>query len=161
MAHAVMANGVNVLALAAVNATGSPLIGDTKHFWATPFEENAEFGGYGMPHPWPDNAKVALTKAGQRVAGANTTLAVVVTDAALNASQAKRLATAAHDGFARALYPVHTPADGDLAFAASTGERDIANEALLDLGILAGNTVARAIARGVFEALRDQANQAG
>jgi L-aminopeptidase/D-esterase-like protein len=85
----------------------------------------------------------------------NTTLAVVVTDIELNAAQAKRIAIAAHDGFARALYPVHTPGDGDLVFVASTGKVSVDEETLLDLGVLAGNVVSRSIARGVYEAMQE------
>jgi len=153
MADAELDGGGTVVAAAAVNALGSPLVGDTQHFWAAPFEENDEFGGKGYPHPWPDDAKQGRTKSGQRVAGMNTTLAVVVTDIALTAAQAKRVAIATHDGFARALYPVHTPGDGDLVFVASTGTLAADEEALLDLGVVAGNTTARAIARGAYEAM--------
>ena len=152
-ADSLPAGGV-LFAAAAVNAAGSPHIGDTHHFWAAPFEQQAEFGGYGYPHPWPDDARVGRTKSGQRVAGANTTLGIVVTNVSLTAGQAKRVAISSHDGFARALYPVHTPADGDLVFVASTGEVELNQEALLDLGVLAGNTMARAIARGVYEAIQ-------
>ncbi len=148
--------GGHIMAAAAVNAVGSPLVGDTEHFWAAPFEENDEFGGRGYPHPWPADAREGRTKSGQRVAGANTTLGIVVTDIALTAAQAKRIAVSAHDGFARALYPVHTPADGDLIFVASTGEVAVSEEALLDVGVLAGNVMARAIARGAYEAMRSE-----
>ena len=84
--------------------------------------------------------------------------AFLVKDPHLDSGQAKRIAIAAHDGFARALYPVHTPADGDLIFVASTGALSIDAEALLDLGVLAGNVTARAIARGVYEAMQDEHN---
>ena len=154
MASAQLAGGGQIMAAAAVNAIGSPLIADSEHFWAAPFEENNEFGGRGYPHPWPMDAKEGRTKSGQRVAGANTTLVIVVTDIALDAAQAKRVAIATHDGFARALYPVHTPADGDLAFVASTGKHQVDDEALLDLGVVAANVTARAIARGVYEAMQ-------
>ncbi|MEM7002209.1 MAG: P1 family peptidase [Pseudomonadota bacterium] len=153
LAATTLSDGTQIMALAAVNAAGAPTIGDTHHYWAAPFEEDAEFGGYGLPHPWPQDAKVPRTKAGQRVAGANTTLACVITNAALTAAQAKRLAVASHDGFARALYPVHTPADGDLVFTAATGHRPLDDEVLMDLGIAAGNVTARAIAVGVHAAL--------
>ncbi|MEM7080169.1 MAG: P1 family peptidase [Pseudomonadota bacterium] len=143
----------NIMAFAAVNAAGAPTVGDTHHYWAAPFEEDDEFGGYGFPHPWPVDAREPRTKAGQRVAGENTTLAIVVTDIELDAASANRIAVNAHDGFARALYPVHTPADGDLIFAASTGRVAIDAERLMDLGTLAANTVARAIAVGVHAAL--------
>lgn len=155
MAGARFASG-HVIAGVALNALGSPLIGDTHHFWAAPFEEDEEFGGHGYPHPWPSDAKTGRTKSGQQVAGMNTTLAVVITDLALTAAQAKRVSIAAHDGFARALYPVHTPADGDLAFVASTGKREIAPSQLLELGVIAGNVTARAIARAAYTAMQQQ-----
>ena len=158
MASANLVDGT-VFAAVAVNAAGSPMVGDTPHFWAAPFEENNEFGGLGYPHPWPQDAKEGRTKSGQRVAGANTTLGLVITDIALTSAQAKRIAISAHDGFARALYPVHTPADGDLIFVASTGAIEVDDEALLDLGVQAGNTTARAIARGVYESMRANIKQ--
>ena len=151
-----MDNGATILAFAAVNAAGSPLVGDTRHFWAAPFEQDNEFGGYGYPHPFPGDAHVPRTKSGQRVAGANTTLAIIVTDAVLDSAGAKRLAIAGHDGFTRALYPVHTPADGDLVFAASTQQVTLDSEAFMDLGVEAANVVSRAIARGVYEAITNQ-----
>ena len=77
-----------------------------------------------------------------------------MTDVALNAAQAKRIAIAAHDGFARALYPVHTPADGDLIFVVSTGAVTLGEEELLELGVLGANVTSRAIARRCFEAIQ-------
>jgi D-aminopeptidase len=93
-------------------------------------------------------------KGGPAVAsGENTTLAVVVTDALLTKPQARRLAIIAQTGFARAIYPVHAPLDGDIVFAAATGAKPIDPlVGLTELGMLAANTVARAIARGVYEA---------
>ena len=60
----------------------------------------------------------------------------------------------AQTGLARAIYPVHTPLDGDVVFAASTGKKPLADpiHALAALGALAANALARAIARGVYEA---------
>ncbi|NKB98404.1 MAG: peptidase T4 [Pseudomonadales bacterium] len=150
---------ISVMAFAAVNAVGSPLIADTKHFWAAPFERNNEYGGRGFPNPWPADADTPRTKAGQRVAGANTTLAIVVTDAVLTPSQAKRIAMASHDGFARALYPVHTSADGDLTFVASTGRKTVTDDQLIDIGIQAANVVSRAIARGVYVSMQEESKQ--
>ena len=86
-------------------------------------------------------------------ASENTTLAVVVTDALLTKPQARRLAIIAQTGFARAIYPVHAPLDGDVVFAAATGAKPIDPFiGLTELGMVAANTVARAIARGVYEA---------
>jgi len=138
--------------MVALNAVGSPLIGDTAHYWAAPFEENNEFGGMGLPEPWPEDAKVGRTKSGQLVAGANTTLAIIVTDLALSPSQAKRVSISAHDGFARALYPVHTMADGDLIFTASTGRVSLEDEKILELSVIAANVTTRAIGVAAYEA---------
>ncbi|MBB4301769.1 L-aminopeptidase/D-esterase-like protein [Rhodobium orientis] len=152
-ASTVLASGHTVGALVAVNALGSATIGDTGHFWAAAFEEDGEFGGLGWPRPTPETARAIRTKSGAKP-GTSTTIAVVATDAILTKAEAKRLATAAHDGIARALWPAHTPLDGDLVFAASTGKRPLADpvgDSIL-LGAAAAATLARAIARGVHAA---------
>lgn len=83
----------------------------------------------------------------------NTTIALVATDATLTKAQALRLAMVAHDGLARAIYPVHTPLDGDTVFAASTGKRPAPDlMAFAELGALAANVLARAVARGIYQA---------
>jgi L-aminopeptidase/D-esterase-like protein len=146
-------NGITVAALAAVNAVGAVTVGDAGHFWAAPFEVGQEFGGRGLPHPLPlDAARVRLksTQSPGRPAE-NTTLAVVATDARLTKRDAKRLAVMAHDGLARAVFPVHTPVDGDIVFSIATGQVDAAHD-IVALGSAAAVTVARAIARGVYEA---------
>jgi D-aminopeptidase len=145
------ADGHLVGALAAVNAVGSVLVDRGPWFWAAPFEQDSEFGGRGLPEPLPAGALEPRTKITAR---ANTTLVVVATDAILTKAQAKRLAVMAQSGLSRAIYPVHTPLDGDLVFAVSTGQRPLSDPllALTKLGTLAANVVARAIARGVFEA---------
>ena len=61
--------------------------------------------------------------AGAGSAGEQTTLAVVATNAPLTKTQATKVAQMAHDGFARAIYPVHTQVDGDTVFALATGTR--------------------------------------
>jgi D-aminopeptidase len=138
-------------ALAAVNAVGSVNIGRGPWFWAAPFERDGEFGGRGWPASFPDEALEPVTKG---VARESTTLVVVATDATLTKAQAKRLAVMAQSGFSRAIYPVHTPLDGDVIFAASTGDKPLSDPhlGLAVLGTIAANVVARAIARGVFAA---------
>jgi D-aminopeptidase len=146
------ADGGHVVgALAVVNAVGSVIVGRGPWFWAAPFEQHAEFGGLGLPIPLPVGALEPRTKISPR---ASTTLVVVATDAILSKPQAKRLAIMAQSGLSRAIYPVHTPLDGDVVFAVSTGRKPLADPmlALTKLGALAANVVARAIARGVFEA---------
>jgi L-aminopeptidase/D-esterase-like protein len=83
--------------------------------------------------------------------GENTTLAVVATNARLTKEQTNRLASVAHDGFARAVRPAHTMVDGDTVFALATGELPV-EEARLTRAIeaLAARAVERAIVRGVL-----------
>jgi L-aminopeptidase/D-esterase-like protein len=151
-ASAVTESGVKVAALAAVNAVGSVTIGDGPWFWAAPFELGDEYGGRSWPSAvTPDMLKLRIK--GAATGNENTTIAVLVTDAILTKPQAKRLAMIAQTGFARAIYPVHTPLDGDVLFAAATCERPIDPLfGLTELGMVAANVMARAIARGVYEA---------
>jgi L-aminopeptidase/D-esterase-like protein len=153
-ASADTSGGMRVAALAVVNAIGSVTIGDGPWFWAAPFEVSGEFGGHGLPASFtPDMLSMRLKGGNAATAMENTTLAVVVTDAALTKPQAKRLAMIAQTGFARAIYPVHTPLDGDVLFAAATGKKPVDPlVGLTELGMVAANVVARAIARGVYEA---------
>jgi L-aminopeptidase/D-esterase-like protein len=150
-ASATTSGGISVGALTAVNAACTVTIGDSPHFWAAPFERGAEFGGLGHHPAIPDEAFIARTKGAPRV---STTLAVVATDAILSKAQCHRLAVMAQTGLARAVYPVHTPLDGDVVFAAATGRQPLADPllALTELGTLAANVLARAVARGVYEA---------
>jgi L-aminopeptidase/D-esterase-like protein len=147
-------DGAKVAALAVVNAVGTATVGDGPWFWAAPFEVDGEYGGRGLPASFTADMLMMRIKGGPAATPAeNTTLAVVATDAVLTKAQAKRLAMTAQTGFARAIYPVHAPTDGDVVFAASTGERQIDPLAgLTELGMVAANVVARAIARGVYAA---------
>jgi L-aminopeptidase/D-esterase-like protein len=146
--------GHTVAALAVVNAVGSVTVGDGPWFWAAPFEVDGEFGGRGLPPSFTTDMLKARLKGGPDVTSSeNTTLVVVVTDAVLTKAQAKRLAMIAQTGMARAIYPVHATTDGDVVFAAATGKKAIDPlYGLTELGMVAANTVARAIARGVYDA---------
>ena len=150
-ASARTADGCTVGALAAVNAVGSVLVGGGPWFWAAPFEVSGEFGGRGLPGAFAQHMLEPVIKG---ATPENTTLVVVATDATLTKSQANRLAVMAQSGLSRAIYPVHSPLDGDVVFAASTGRRPLSDPivGLTALGTLAANVVARAIARGVYEA---------
>ncbi len=148
-------NGITIGALFAVNALGSPTIGDTRHFQSAIFEQNAEFGGYGLPSFVPENAEQIKFKFRDvENSLSNTTIGVVATDAVLTKAQAKRLAIAAHDGIARAIWPAHTPMDGDLVFAISSNSSGIVptGNDWLELGGHAASVTSRAISRGVYSA---------
>lgn len=83
--------------------------------------------------------------------GLNTTIGVVATNARLSKAQANKLAQMAHDGLARAIYPAHTPDDGDTIFALATG--DAAGEAnMIVIGALAADVVAAAVLDAVRSA---------
>lgn len=154
-ASAVLPGGVTVGALAVANPVGSVTVGTSRHFWAAPFELDAEFGGLGLPQPLPaDAAKVRLKFRDKPGLLENTTIAVIATDAVLTKAEAKRLAIAAHDGLARAIWPAHTPADGDLVFALATGSSGVrlTLDDAIDHYAAAAATMARAIARAVHAA---------
>ena len=150
-ASAVTRGGVTVGALVVVNAVGTTVVGDGPHFWAAPFEQNKEFGGRGAPAQVTPADLTIRAKGGPQE---STTIAVIATDAKLSKAQCHRLAVMAQDGLARAIYPVHTPLDGDVVFAAATGAKPLADphHGLAELGMVAANVIARAIARGVYEA---------
>jgi L-aminopeptidase/D-esterase-like protein len=83
--------------------------------------------------------------------GANTTIGVVATNAALDKTQMTKVAQMAHDGLARTIYPVHTPSDGDTIFAVATGSSAArANHGAI--GALAADVMARAVLRAVMSA---------
>lgn len=162
-ASLVLESGVTVGALVAANPLGAVTTPGERHFWAAPFEIGDEFGSIG-----PDRAaglgrslRSRKIEAIQTLGGAplpperaNTTIAIVATDAALSKAQCQRLAAAAHDGIGRAIVPAHAPGDGDLVFAASTGARVLA-DLDAELGTVchaAALCLSRAIARAVFHA---------
>lgn len=149
---AVMPDGAVVGALVAANPVGSVVMPGTGTFWAWAFEQAGELGGQ-RPPTAPVGLDPEITTSAEPAA--NTTLAVVATDVDLTRDECLRLAIMAQDGFARAIRPVHTPFDGDVVFALSTGRRDPGpNRAwtVASLGAVAADCVARAVARGVYEA---------
>lgn len=82
-------------------------------------------------------------------AGANTTIAVIVTDCALSKEGANKVAAMAHDGLARAIEPIHTMYDGDTVFALSYGDRD---GDVSVVGALAATVLAEAVKRAILAA---------
>jgi L-aminopeptidase/D-esterase-like protein len=152
-ASAITDDDFTIGALVAVNAAGSPLIPGTDVFWAFAFEQNNEFGGRRLRGDFAVNDLPPDMK-GARVRE-NTTIAIVATDADLTRVELLRMAIMAADGMARSLRPSHTPFDGDTVFAVSTAKRAIAEPRPRDvmrLGSIAADCLARAIARGVYEA---------
>jgi L-aminopeptidase/D-esterase-like protein len=135
-----LAGGVYVQALAVVNAFGDVVDPRTGRVIAgarrSPY--SGEFAG---------TEERMLTGQGGRGFGAtNTTLVVVMTNAALDKVQVTKVAQMAHDGLARAIRPVHTQWDGDLVFALSAGRKQADVNAV---GTLAAQATADAIVRAV------------
>ncbi|WP_084398019.1 P1 family peptidase [Henriciella aquimarina] len=148
-------DGFTIGAVAGVNCFGSVFMPGTTCFWAWPYELNGEYGGHRPsaeyecdPEEWGD-AKMNPQP------GQNTTIGCIATDLILTPAQAQRVAQMALAGFARAIRPVFAPFDGDALFILSTGKVPLEEPTPIQLarvGELAASTLARAIARGVYEA---------
>lgn len=152
-ASLVLDSGHTVGALVVVNAVGSPL-GPDGRLLAEHLLVDGE-----VDVPEPDPAAVQRHRAAQAAAaealraGTATTLAVVATDAVLDKAGCATLAGVGHDGFARALSPVHTAFDGDTVFALATGEQPAPTPfELVGVQTAAADCVSRAIARAVLAA---------
>ncbi len=134
-----LSNGLIVAALVAVNAAGDVIDPTTGQVIAGVRTED----GKGLA----DSRR--LLKAGtlrSRRVGQNTTIGVIATNARLTKVQATKVAQMTHDGFARAISPVHTPLDGDTIFALATGTHTSEVD-LLTVGALAAEVMAEAIVR--------------
>ncbi len=145
----VLPDGSVIAALVAVNAVGDVIDPDTGQVVAgvrTPDGKALADARKLLRSPdYKPPSRPPVSPAG------NTTIGVVATDARLTKAQATKLAQMAQDGLARALYPTHTPVDGDTIFALATGERPEAGD-LLKLGVFASDVVAQAIVRAAREA---------
>tara|TARA_R110000868_G_scaffold225568_2_gene477833 strand:+ start:38206 stop:38739 length:534 start_codon:yes stop_codon:yes gene_type:complete len=159
-ASAITDEGLQVGALIAVNPYGSVLVPGSTQFWAAPYELEAEFGGRGLPADMSNVSTLEpmLGTKGEAAAqaGGNTSIGCIATNADLTPAEARRVAIMAQDGLARAIRPIHTPFDGDVLFVLATGTKPLGDEMrpreILRLGAIAADCVARAVARGVYEA---------
>jgi len=137
-------NGLVVAALVAVNAVGDIIDpGSGQVIAGTRTEDGRHLA---------DARKLLRTGAGREGRpGENTTLGVVATNARLTKVQAQKVAQMAHDGYARAIAPVHTPGDGDTVFSLATGAwTGQANYGTI--GSLAAEAIADAIVRAATQA---------
>ena len=138
----VVAGGVTVAALVAVNAIGDVV---------DPASGRVVAGARTA-----DGSALADTMAALRrgevparlQAGAATTIAVIATDAVLSKAEATKVAQMAHDGLARSINPVHTMGDGDVVFSLATGTSGRPAAATL-VGALAADVLAEAVLRAV------------
>lgn len=147
-------DGVVVGALAVVNALGSPAGADGGLL-------GAAFVPAGLPRPQrPDPREAAALAALPDAAGpasgpapgAATTLAVVVTNAALDVAGCRRAATCGHDGIARGVRPAHTLFDGDTVFALATGAVAVDLAGVAAVHAAAADAVLLAVLDGVLAA---------
>ena len=138
-----MPDGLIVAALVAVNAAGDVI--DPANGQVVAGVRSADGKSFA-------DARKLLRGGGVRLAaGENTTLGVIATNAVLTKTQAKRVAQMAHDGFARAIFPSHTMADGDAIFTLATGSH--AGSADVNrIGALAADIMADAIVRAARQA---------
>ncbi len=136
--------GIVVAAIAAVNAVGDVVDPRTGKIIA----------GARKPDGSGFVDTMARIRAGYGVElppGSNTTLGIVATNAVFDKTQLAKIAQMAHDGLARTIYPVHTPADGDTIFAAATGAV-AARASHGAIGALAADVLAEAVLRAVKNA---------
>ena len=147
-------DGLMVGALVAVNCFGSVTLPGTDCFWAWPFEIDGEFGARRPPEGYCADAEDWGAAKLNPAPGANTTIACIATNAELSPSDTQRVADMALAGLARAIRPVFAPFDGDTVFALATGTRagPVDPFSLTRIGELAASTLARAVARGVWQA---------
>ncbi len=141
-----MPDGLIVAAIVAVNAVGDIIDPATGKVVAG--IRTADGKGF-------VDARVLLRSGGPRRAGGageNTTIGVIATNASLTKTQATRVAQMAHDGYARAISPSHTPNDGDAIFAIATGAEDWRGQLPARVGELAAEVMADAIVRAARQA---------
>ncbi len=144
-----LAGGATVGAVVAVNSWGAVVRPDCGRFWAADLALPGEIDPQPAVPEAPSIPRISR-ECKVVVAGVNTTIAVVATDAALDKTGCRRLAIMAQDGLARAIRPIHTPFDGDSVFALATGTGPTAHPAmLLRLGSAAADCLARAVMRAL------------
>jgi len=147
-----LANGATVGAIVAVNSWGMVVRPDCGRLWAADSALDGEID-HQPAIPGAAFDPEDFSQCGRADPGANTTIAVVATDASLDKGGCRRLAIMAQDGLARAIRPVHTPFDGDTVFALSTGRGSPAEPAALArLGSAAADCLSRAVMRAVLAA---------
>jgi L-aminopeptidase/D-esterase-like protein len=135
---------ITVAALVAVNALGDVIDPQSRRIVA------GARGDDGLP--FGQTRSILRGELPQRLAaGMATTIGVIATDAKLSKAQATRLAAAGHDGLARVIDPIHTPADGDCLFALATGGSGLGGD-LTVLCVAAAAVVAAAVLAAVRQA---------
>ena len=141
--YAAQVGAVQCAAIVAVNALGDIIDYDDKHLMAGLLTEDKS--------AMADTVKVMYDEIERNRAlwGGNTTIGCVITNAKLDKSQCNKLASIAHNGFAQAIRPVHSTADGDTIFLMASGEVEVGVDAV---GALVTECMGRAINRAALTA---------
>lgn len=143
-ASAELMDGHTIAAIVAINAVGD--VHDSETGAIVAGARNPTSSG------WMNASATPPTPPANPLTGANTTIGVIATDAAFSKAALAKIAQMAHDGYARAIRPVHTPFDGDTIFAVSTAVTEaMGNEAFLlsMVGVMAARVMERAILKAV------------
>lgn len=141
--YAAQINEVQCAAVVAVNALGDVIDYESKKIIAGLLSED----GAGIS----DTVTEMYKEIGhaKELWGGNTTIGCILTNARIDKNICNKLASVAHNGFAQAIRPVHSTADGDTIFVMATGEAEVGVDAL---GAMAVEAMARAISRAASEA---------
>lgn len=131
--------GVTVTAVVAVNALGDVIDPDTRNVIA----------GCKAKHGFAETEKKILNGEFFKLFFGNTTIGAILTDAKIDKVTANKIASVAHNGLARTIYPVHTDYDGDTLFCMAKGNKPVLNTALLEIGAV------KAVELAVINAVKD------
>ncbi len=141
--YAVSVGDVQCAAIVAVNALGDVLdINTGKRIAGILNEDMTKIAN-------TEEIMIKEMQENRNVFNGNTTIGCIVTNAKLTKTQANKIASITHNGYARAIKPVHTTADGDSIFVMSTGEVQVSTDSL---GVLATHVMTKAINNAVINA---------
>jgi L-aminopeptidase/D-esterase-like protein len=138
-----LSDGTIIAALVVANPLGDIIDSSTGKIVAG--VRKAQGGGF------EDVRTLIRTGAPRPAPGGNTTLGVIATNATLTKAQASHLAQMAGDGIVRAVWPIHTEADGDTVFAVATGTKPGSPD-MIRLGALAADVMSTAVVRAATQA---------
>lgn len=136
--YAQQIEGLQVGAIVAVNACGN-VVDDAGN----------DLAGVSFPDGIHSTEELLCQALHAHLPQGNTTIGCVVCNAKLTKAQATKIAGIAHNGYARAIRPVHTMSDGDTIFVIATGEVEVVPDII---GVLATDCMAKAIQRAVIKA---------
>lgn len=141
--YAVEVGNLKVGAIVAVNCLGDVIDPKTSNIIAGALDKNTN------KFLNSENILINNLKNPKTPFKGNTTIGLVVTNANLSKANAKKVASMAHNGYARTMRPAHTMFDGDTIFTMATNEVDID---VTTIGMIASNVMEKAILRAIKEA---------